>query len=384
MPLQFINTAFENASPANWHIEDDGKAATVELFYDHERDAPNRAAGHWHLRLEGEPGTAARITLKNFDNVWNGKHGSPISGKTGCFVSTDGTQWRHIPARKTEDNTLEIDVTLDAGQLYLARIEPYRISDLENLLAEICDHPLVEIKTIGNTVEGRELELVRVGREQTPNRVFLRARAHPWETGGSYCVQGLIRSLLRDDADAKRYLETYSVCVLPMACKDGVARGYTRFNVAGMDLNRKWAAPADPRLAPENHALETWFDEMIDSGRPIQLAIDLHNDEGGKLHVSRPEENEGPYLADMDRFERSLTEHTWFTEGRTPLEFRNPGSFGSAMWTRYRVSGCVLELNCNWIAGLNKPPFGKDWERLGEQMRDVFLQYFADATPSLR
>jgi hypothetical protein len=27
---------------------------------------------------------------------------------------------------------------------------------------------------------------------------------------------------------------------MPMAAKDGVARGMTRFNLAGMDLNRNW------------------------------------------------------------------------------------------------------------------------------------------------
>jgi len=375
MSLHFVNTVFENASPANWQIED-GTTAHVELIYDHERDAPNRAAGHWHLRLEGEPGTHATVILKNFDNIWNGKHGSPISKCDGCYASETGTEWTRIPARRTDKNQLEIPVRLETDTLYIARIEPYRIGDLDRLLDEIRDNPLVRISEIGRTVEDRPLELVRVGNHDAPNRVFLRARAHPWETGGNWCVQGLIRGLLLDEDKTKRCLERYAIYVLPMACKDGVARGYTRFNVRGMDLNRKWHAPADPALAPENHALEQWLEGMLENNKPIQLAIDLHNDQGGHLHVSRPKKEPDRYLADMDRFANLLEKHTWFTEGRTNPTHHNPGSFGGEMFDRYGISGCVYELNCNWIAGLKKPPFGKDWELLGEQLREVFFNYF--------
>jgi hypothetical protein len=41
-----------------------------------------------------------------------------------------------------------------------------------------------------------------------------------------------------------------------MANKDAVARGKSRFNSQGYDLNRKWDAGADSVLAPENYAVE--------------------------------------------------------------------------------------------------------------------------------
>ena len=176
----------------------------------------------------------------------------------------------------------------------------------------------MEITPIGKTVEGRGLEIVRVGRPDAPYRVFLRARAHPWEPGGNWVVQGLVDRLLQGDDEAKRYLERYCVYVLPMANKDGVARGRTRFNLRGKDLNRNWDRPADPRLAPENHALETWLEAMIRRGQRPHLALELHNDGNGQLHISRPP------VADLDRhldrmktLEALLREHTWFTEGST-------------------------------------------------------------------
>ena len=58
--LAFINTAFENASPLWWEVEQSG-AIQIHLLYDHQRSSPNRAAGHWFFELQGRPG--ADLTL---------------------------------------------------------------------------------------------------------------------------------------------------------------------------------------------------------------------------------------------------------------------------------------------------------------------------------
>ena len=128
----------------------------------------------------------------------------------------------------------------------MARVEPYRLSDLDRLLEVDRAHPLVEITPIGKTVEGASWKSSASAVPTAPYRVFLRARAHPWEPGGNWVVQGLVDRLLKGDDEAKRYLERYCVYVLPMANKDGVARGRTRFNLRGKDLNRNWDKPADP------------------------------------------------------------------------------------------------------------------------------------------
>jgi murein tripeptide amidase MpaA len=121
---------------------------------------------------------------------------------------------------------------------------------------------------IGKTVEARDLEIVRVGNPLAPYRVFLRARAHPWEAGGNWVVHGLVNRLLKDDDDARLFLKRYCLYVMPMANKDGVARGRSRFNLHGKDLNRDWNSPADPALAPENAALEDWLSKMMTDGKP--------------------------------------------------------------------------------------------------------------------
>lgn len=371
----FLNTSFENASPLYWDFAPDG-AVHVFLLYDHERSSPNRAAGHWHFQVQAQKGSDVTLVINNFDNVWNGTSGSPVSEKSICYVSSDGAKWRVIRTEKIEGNRLRIRLHMDEPALYLARLEPYRLSDLEKLKASIRNHPLVEIRSIGRTVEGRDLEIIRVGKPDAPFRVFLRARAHAWEPGGNWVVQGLIRRLLCDDETARRSLARYCLYVMPLANKDGVARGLTRFNLLGKDLNRDWDRPADPVYAPENAALESWFQTMAAKKQQPNLAIDLHNDEGGRLHISRPNIDLEPYLARMNRLEQLLRKRTWFREGSTGASFRNPGSIGEGLLERFGINACVLELNCNWIAGLNDYPSGKNWELLGEQFAEVFCEFF--------
>ena len=141
---------------------------------------------------------------------------------------------------------MQLKLEMRGAKLYVARTEPYRLSDLDRLLASIRGHRSVEISSIGRTVAGRDLEMIRIGDPAAPYRVFVRARAHPWESGSSWVAQGLIQQLLKQDEQARKFLKVFSLSILPMANKDGVARGGTRFNLNGKDLNRNWDAPADP------------------------------------------------------------------------------------------------------------------------------------------
>ena len=371
--IKFINNGFENASPFNWEIDSSGNIV-IGLVYDHERSSLNRANQHWHFQVQGVKGSDLTFIIKNFDNLWNGQKAYPISDKTPCYVSIDGKNWELIKTELLADNTLKFRVHLNTENLYVASLEPYRISDLDNLLNEIKKNPNVEIKTVGKTSEGRSLEMIRIGNPNSQHNIFLRARAHGFEVGGNWVVQGLVKSLLQKDGAT--YLNKYCVYILPMANKDAVALGRTRFNGRGMDLNRNWDKPANPEISPENYAVETWIKQMIAKGKKPDLAIDLHNDREGNLHFSHPGPNGNAYLSNTERFESLLYKYTSFTEGRKREEFRNPGTIGEGLLERYGITAFIFELNFEWSAGLKKVPSGKDWEQLGKQLREVFFQYF--------
>ncbi len=380
-PVDFVDTSFENASPLWYEVGADG-VVNIQLLYDHERASPNRAAGHIHFLLHGTRGTRVVLEFRNIDNVWNGQPGSVARELRTLVVSTDGREWKPIPTESLPVDRVRLAVEMPGPRLYVARVEPYRLSDLDQLLQSIRKHPLVDITPIGKTAGGRQLEIVRIGSVRAPYRVFLRARAHPWEAGSSWVAQGLIQRLLKNDAAAKAALDRYAVYILPMANKDGVARGMTRFNVMGKDLNRNWDAPADPAVAPENAALERWLEGMIAKGLRPHLALELHNDGRGLLHISRPPvAGLDRHLARMAILERLLRARTWFTEGSTTSAFRNSGTLGDGWLQRYGIDAVVHEFNCNWIEGLKDYPSARHWQTYGEKLVEVFEEYFNQVKP---
>jgi zinc carboxypeptidase len=378
--VHFIDTAIENGSPLWYEIVDN--VVQLHLVYDHERASPNRAAGHIHFVLHAQPGAALTLEFLNLDNVWNGQPGSVAGELKTVTISEDGKVWRTVATERLPGNRVQLRVTMTGPRMHVARMEPYRLSDLERLLDGIRQHPLVRIESIGTTGAGRPLEIVRIGNAAAPHHVFVRARAHPWEAGSNWVAHGLIQRLLAGDADATRFLRRYSVSVLPMANKDGVARGGTRFNLRGMDLNRNWDRPADPDLSPENAALERWLEREIAAKRKPQLALELHNDGNGRLHISRPPVPDlDRHLARMAIFEGLLRRHTWFTEGTTSPTFRNSGTLGEGWLLRYGIDAAVHEFNCNWVEGLKQPSSSAHWRDYGASLARVFDEYFEQVKP---
>src|SRR5687767_10762460 len=175
-PLEFIDTSFENASPVWYEFAPDG-TVLVHLLYDHERSSPNRAAGHVHIQLHAKPGSKLTLEFRNLDNVWNGVSGSIARELKTVVISEDGRAWKSVPLESLPENRVRLHVEMPGPRLYVARVEPYRSSDLDKFLAGIRTNRLVQITTIGRTVQGRELEIIRLGNSQAPFRVFLRARA---------------------------------------------------------------------------------------------------------------------------------------------------------------------------------------------------------------
>ncbi len=379
--LDFVDTGFENASPLWYEFAADG-TIQIHLLYDHERSSTNRAAGHIHFLLHARTGSKLTLEFRNLDNVWNGQPGSVAVELQTMVISENGRDWTPLPTESLPGNRVRLTVDMPGPKLYVARMEPYRLSDLDRLLESIRKSRLVQIASIGKTAGGRDLEVIRIGHAGAPYRVFVRARAHPWESGSSWVAQGLIQRLLKDDDEGKKFLEQYAVYVLPMANKDGVARGMTRFNLLGKDLNRNWDKPADPQLAPENAALEKWLEDMIAAGRRPHLAVELHNDGRGLLHISRPPVPQlDRYLARMATFEDLLRRKTWFTEGSTNAAFRNSGTLGDGWLERYSIDAVVHEFNCNWIERLKDYPSARHWTTYGEGLAEVFYEYFRQVKP---
>jgi len=114
--LEFIDTSFENASPLHYEVDNQGQI-NVHLVYDHERSSPNRAAGHWHFRVQAKKGSQQTIIFNNLLNIWNGKQSSiaKVGRRFTCHISTDGQNWQAKALEVLPDLRVKLVVTMEGN-----------------------------------------------------------------------------------------------------------------------------------------------------------------------------------------------------------------------------------------------------------------------------
>lgn len=104
--------------------------------------------------------------------------------------------------------------------------------------------------------------------------ILITARVHPGEMQASFALEGMVKYLVSDVADAKALRERYIFYVVPMLNIDGVVFGNQRTNLAGLDLNRVWAEPSS-LLSPVIYAIKN-LANIIKNERKIDVFCDIH------------------------------------------------------------------------------------------------------------
>lgn len=371
--FKFIDSYFENASPLMWEIAGD-TAVKIELIYNYERESVNRASGHWYFMIEADPGTELNLILSNMVNIYNGKKTGFVGNKeefVACYFSEDQENWKGVKTRRLPNNLdFQVKYKMKNDKVYIARMPPYTEKDLEEWKGSIAKQEEVEIIPAGKTVEGRPLEIVRVGNPDAKFSVLMRVRAHAWETAGNFVVEGLVQEYLSNQKD----YQDLCYYIMPMANKDAVSRGMTRFNTKGVDLNRGWFQEPDSINAPEKLALENFIKKLIANGKKPALAIDFHCDDYGYIHLTVPKKSDSDYSDNMIHLHSILSENTWFSQ-RLYTNKNPTGNLADGMYHRYGIDGLIFEFNANYIEKLDKIPESKDWMSFGAKLNFVFREY---------
>lgn len=383
--IRFIDFYYENASPLIWTNMGD-TAIRVEFLYDYERGSSNRQSTHFNFKIHADPGTELNLVLSGFRNIYNGRVNTSyarIAGQSlSCYFSEDYEHWEGVHTTPVQENSFDHQVRyrMKSEVVYVAKLPVYTTAHLDKLTRRLQDVPQAEVFQTGTTVEGRPLEMIRLGNPDADNHILIRARSHSWEPGGNWVVEGLIQAILEEQPGTRAGRGSLCYHIMPMANKDMTVRGMTRFNVNGMDLNRGWGYEADSLLCPENYYLEQYVKKMIRENRKPAFLIDFHNDDYGNLHVSKAKEGDPAFQERMDRFYRLMTEDTWFSGRQQNVFTDDPArySIAAGLYQRYDITGCVLELNGNWIGSLQKIPSAADWMELGRGMHGVFVRYFEE------
>ena len=323
-PIQ-VRDDFESGSLGVWRVEKDTSLIFApRMEYDQNR--VNSALTWFHGRLSNVLDREVTIRVEGLDyTVYNGKKGNllPFERNTVPVFSYDENVWERFTdcSFNKETRTFRIRHIFSRDTVWIAYIPPYTFSRLESLLTEIRKHPAVTVELMGQSVEGRPLYLVNVaepkGSVDALPVVWIVARQHTFEAGGSWAVEGLLRFLTGPDSEARAIRKKLVFKLCPMLNPDGVARGGTRFNARGVDLNRHWHAQdplsQDKESAPEIALLKQAIHNWREVHR-LDLWINIHNndmvwnDDGDYIRFAPAEQ-----AAEARRLEALLRNMTIFT-----------------------------------------------------------------------
>lgn len=227
----------------------------------------------FYFRVSGARGVPLTLRLVNARDATYPEGWTDYQAR----ASSDGVHWVQVTTRYAE-GVLEIRHTPLTDSTLFAYFEPYSGERGREWLGRIQSHPDVALERLATTVDGRDLDLVRVAgpggpvAERPP--IWIIARQHPGETMAQWFVEGLVDRLLDDsDAVARQLRQKAEFLVVPNMNPDGSARGNLRTNAAGANLNREWSEPSAAR-SPEVLAVRQAL-----QNRGVRLFVDVHGDE---------------------------------------------------------------------------------------------------------
>ncbi|MFN8770045.1 MAG: M14-type cytosolic carboxypeptidase [Neisseriaceae bacterium] len=188
-------------------------------------------------------------------------------------ASYDNEYWFRIPTQ-FDGNTLRFSISPEHNSIYFAYFEPYSYERHLQLIgtansSEICSHEI-----LGQTYEGRNIDLLVVGSPNNKFKIWFTARQHPGETMAEWFMEGLISRLLDDkDSTSKSLLKNCVFYMVPNMNPDGAYNGNLRTNSVGTNLNREWLNPSLEK-SPEVYYVRNKMQQTS-----VDMSFDIHGDE---------------------------------------------------------------------------------------------------------
>ncbi|MFC6203760.1 M14-type cytosolic carboxypeptidase [Psychrobacter urativorans] len=305
-----------------------------------------------------------------------------------AVASYDREYWFRLPT-SYKDGKLTIMVDMECETIQIAFFAPYSYERHQDLLAAVQMHPLVTLEHLGETLDKRDLTLVKISDDdsdsESKRNIWITARQHPGETMAEWLVEGLLHSLLdSDNATAKLLLDKANFYIVPNMNPDGSVRGHLRTNAVGTNLNRAWS---DPSLE-ESPEVFYVINKMEDTG--VDLFYDVHGDEEIPFVFLAGSQGTPSYndrLAGLrDRFAEVLKLASADFQTKEGYQVDAPGKANMTLathWVAERFDCLANTLEMPFIDNNNLPDADTGWSperciKLGEASLVAMLAVFDD------
>ena len=280
-----VSADFENASAAVDGIDQPSGVIRFRPGGDARRGWPC----WWMFRVDGiEPGRTLKLSLGRSlellpTDTGAGNEGKPLDASWSrpprAFYSLDdGKTWQRTGPIEVVDGRARYEQRIDAPSALFAWGPPFTVADAATLCDRIvAEHSFARPFDLGRSREGRTVRGVVVREGELPDAeragIWIQARQHAWESGGSWVGRGFIDWLTSDDPRAADLRRRAEVVFIPVMDVDSVATGDGGKGRHPQDHNRDWTA--QPHY-PEVSAAQRKIAELDAAGR-FDLFVDLHN-----------------------------------------------------------------------------------------------------------
>ncbi len=185
----------------------------------------------------------------------------------------------------------------------------YNYASLEEDLNSWEKSPHINLRSLGKSVEQREIYLLTLTDSDIPNEsktvITMHNRTHPLEVQSWWVQKEMIEFLISDDVEAQNLRKKNIYFMIPMINPDGVelmadcSAGYGRCNSLGVDLEREWATTTPQ---PEVASVKNFYDSLMNSNNPIRIALNLHSAFGcSRYFWFHHELGTSAFYADMEK-----------------------------------------------------------------------------------
>ncbi len=301
----------------------------------------------WYFKVSGvKPGEMLTVSVDA--STLKQANGSKLSANWAlperAAFSLDGKSWKQTGSGTREKDRCRWTQEVDAEQTWFAWGPPFVPSDDQALVDRLSrKHEDVTAFELCKTRAGRSVPALVVspaGKNSDDRMViWVQARQHAWESGGSWVGRGFIEWAVSDDPLAVALREKVDIYYVPIMDIDNVATGNGGKNQVPHDHNRDWSEM--PRWNAVQAAMKAL--KQFDKQNRLVMFVDLHNPGASSkqpfFYIAPPELNTPRRKALQDTFIAICRE-----EMQEPLKLdRSTPSTGPKYDKRWK------EISSNWV-----------------------------------
>lgn len=210
-------------------------------------------------------------------------------------ASFDKETWQRVPSTRYDEERGVLSwqwsrtrPLVDPPSVYFAYFDLYSYERHLALVAKCAaaatsGSSLAHVHSLGQTLDGREIDCVVVGTGKL--QAWVIHRQHPGESMAEFYAEGLLTRLLgldsggQVDALTATLLSQFTFHIVPSMNPDGALRGHLRVNAGGANLNREWASTGDYEAPSLERSPEVFHVLGAMDRTGVDAFVDVHGDE---------------------------------------------------------------------------------------------------------